>query len=231
MTPLLAPDASAPPAEELEGMGDVSQPLYGFVGDVIPPATAARSTNNGSMSSQSHPSPAIAAPNQIIPLAHGEKPPPYALASNPNNNCTMIAQANTLKIDHSKIKDGFHGRVGYEIRPDGKTFIALHGLEDARMLNGFTLTVLTLGIVNTTFSISLSAGSDSEASKVLELKRPLGASDYIEVWFSPFGNFSSSKTLRDNIKSLNVPLRHNYVRPPPSLRRSRELFFADDTLP
>jgi hypothetical protein len=98
-----------------------------------------------------------------------------------SQNLLQIANAQSLHIYHTKKG---HGKMGFEIKPDGKKFIALQGSEDANMLNGFSLKVLTLGIVNTKFSISLHAGE----TKCFEIYRPIGSSEYIEIYFTPDGS-------------------------------------------
>ena len=78
--------------------------------------------------------------------------------------------------------------------------LVFYGSVDDQMLNGFSLKVLTLGIVNTRFSISFYCRDENNQSnssemdrKCLEISRPIGASNHIEVWFSSHGDWKTNK--------------------------------------
>jgi len=81
----------------------------------------------------------------------------------------------------SKFKLGKHKEKGvtkFEIRVDDQPHILLTGSEKDQMLNGFSLKVVTLGIVKTRFAFSL---NDTQGAKVFECSRGVGMSKYINV--------------------------------------------------
>lgn len=70
------------------------------------------------------------------------------------------------------------GVTKFEVRVDDQPAILLNGSEKDQMLNGFSLKVLTLGIVKTRFSFSL---NDTQGAKVFEAYRKIGTSTSIDV--------------------------------------------------
>merc|ERR1712117_316829 len=70
------------------------------------------------------------------------------------------------------------GVTKFEIRVDDQPAILLNGAEKDQMLNGFSLKVLTLGIVKTRFSFAL---NDTQGAKVFEAYRKIGTSTSIDV--------------------------------------------------
>lgn len=70
------------------------------------------------------------------------------------------------------------GVTKFEVRVDDQSGIIMEGSEKDQMLNGFSLKVLTLGIVKTRFAFSL---MDTQGAKVFEASRGIGTSTFIDV--------------------------------------------------
>jgi len=70
------------------------------------------------------------------------------------------------------------GVTKFEVRVDDQSGIIMEGSEKDQMLNGFSLKVLTLGIVKTRFAFSL---MDTQGATVFEAYRGIGTSTFIDV--------------------------------------------------
>jgi len=90
-----------------------------------------------------------------------------------------ICAGNKFKLGKHKEK----GITKFEIRVDDQPHILLTGSEKDQMLNGFSLKVLTLGIVKTRFAFSL---NDTQGAKVFECSRGVGTSKFINVEMTYF---------------------------------------------
>jgi len=118
-------------------------------------------------------------------------------------NCSNIKVDKSYQTKKTKFEIGVNCQKAMEN-------IVLYGSVDDQMLNGFSLKLLTLGIVNTRFSISFSCKEEGRSSepdrKCLEISRPIGTSDHIEIWFSPHGDFQSNKQKIGYVlpESLNI---------------------------
>jgi len=76
------------------------------------------------------------------------------------------------------------GVTKFEVRVNDAPYMLLQGSEKDQMLNGFSLKVLSLGIVKTRFSFAL---SDNHGTQVIEASRGIGASTFIDLNFHYFG--------------------------------------------
>lgn len=118
-----------------------------------------------------------------------------------SNNLLKLANSKSLHIQHSKPG---HGKMSFEILADAEKYKILSGVEDSNMINGFSLKVLTLGIVNTKFSLSF----NSDGKKVFEILRPIGSSNYIEIYLNSIGaEIGNDKKFNQDKKLIG------YVRP------------------
>jgi len=70
------------------------------------------------------------------------------------------------------------GVTKFEVRVNDQSGIIMEGSEKDQMLNGFSLKVLTLGIVKTRFSFSL---MDTQGATVFEAYRGIGTSTFVDV--------------------------------------------------
>jgi len=132
--------------------------------------------------------------------------PPNQTQTQLSEALSKLATANSIQIMNSK---SGHGKMGFEIRPNKESYISMFGAEDNNMINGFSLKVLTLGLVNTKFSLSLNSNgvtNDGQPSKVLEITRPIGMSEYIEVWLAEFGDFDKRKRLIGYVRPTSFKL-------------------------
>merc|ERR1712117_513464 len=86
----------------------------------------------------------------------------------------VICRGQKFELKNRKEK----GVTKFEIRVDDQPAILLNGAEKDQMLNGFSLKVLTLGIVKTRFSFAL---NDTQGAKVFEAYRKIGTSTSIDV--------------------------------------------------
>jgi len=91
-----------------------------------------------------------------------------------------LCNANTLRLRHF-----FENRhTKFEIRTDDSPHVFVQGKQEESMINGFTLKVLSLGIVKTKFELSL---SDNAGQRMITVVRPIGASTFLNVYFEYFG--------------------------------------------
>lgn len=91
-----------------------------------------------------------------------------------------LCNANVLRLRH--FFENKHTK--FEIRTDDSPHVFVQGKEEESMINGFTLKVLSLGIVKTKFELSL---SDNSGQKMITIIRPIGASTFLQVYLEYFG--------------------------------------------
>lgn len=109
---------------------------------------------------------------------------PVSAPSGDFNIMTRLASAIRINFKRFKVKN----LTKFEIRLDGDPNIQISGSENDNMLDGFSLKVLSLGIVNTRFGIKLYDIASNDPNKDVTSQKPLltisryvGLSDYIEV--------------------------------------------------
>jgi hypothetical protein len=99
------------------------------------------------------------------------------------------------------------GVTKFEVRVDDQPAILLNGSEKDQMLNGFSLKVLTLGIVKTRFSFSL---NDTQGAKVFEAYRKIGTSTFIDVDLTYFKDSMKCGQIQPTGFNLNRISYHVY---------------------
>merc|ERR1712038_508144 len=99
------------------------------------------------------------------------------------------------------------GVTKFEVRVDDQPAILLNGAEKDQMLNGFSLKVLTLGIVKTRFSFAL---NDTQGAKVFEAYRKIGTSTFIDVDLTYFKDAIKCGQIQPTGFNLNRITYHVY---------------------
>merc|ERR1712178_112940 len=115
----------------------------------------------------------------------------------------VICRGQKFELRNRKEK----GVTKFEIRVDDQPAILLNGSEKDQMLNGFSLKVLTLGIVKTRFSFSL---NDTQGAKVFEAYRKIGTSTSIDVDLTYFKDSIKCGQIQPTGFNLNRISYHIY---------------------
>jgi len=140
-------------------------------------------------------------PNSLAPTAPSLEKQQTLMAPSANHNRPVIENPKTSDDFYGYTADPVLKQICYgkkfalrnhkekkitkfEVRVDDQAFMLLQGSEKDQMLNGFSLKVLSLGIVKTRFSFAL---SDNMGTKVIEASRGIGASTFIDLNFHYYG--------------------------------------------